>query len=233
MVIQSDDYIILDGVSSNTVGLYCDTPPVPPMARQRYTVYQTGAEQDGTTADNTFEDMDIPFNLYTFLDEDFDNTAVYRYLLNKSRLEFSRHSGFYYKIRQVNVSPPQEIADGRRIGYTVTFTVAPFRYSTENSAISVSSGDIVENTGNYYSRPLITLTATGDVTISVNGREFTLSAVAGTVNIDSERHIVYSGNNIIYNKDSGSYPLLGVGSNRITYTGTVTSMSIVKNERCL
>lgn len=229
----SKDYIILDGVSSNTVGIYCDTPSVPPMARQRYTTYQTGAEEDGTTADNTFEDISYTVTLYAFWEEDLMNSELYAYLFNKSRLSFSRHEGWYYKIRRLEVEEPELEADGNRIIYRVAFVLSPFRYSTENSAISVSSGDIVENTGNYYSRPLITLTATGDVTISVNGREFKLSAVAGTVNIDSERHIVYSGNNIIYNKDSGSYPLLAVGSNEITYSGTVTSMTIQKNERCL
>lgn len=232
MVIQSDDYIILDGVSSNTVGLYCDTPPVPPMARQRYTVYQTGAEQDGTTPDNSFEDMEIPVNLFTFLDEDFDNSAVYQYIYNKSRLELSRHEGFYYKIRQVVVSQPQEIADGRRIGYSVTFTVAPFRYLTTNPAISVNSGDLVSNSGTYYSRPVIAITGSGDITLTVNGREFHLYGVSGTVTVDSERHICYSGNTVIYNKDSGSYPLLAVGENLIEFTGSVTAVSLVKNERC-
>lgn len=232
MVIQSDDYIILDGVSSNTIGLYCDTPAVPPMARQRYTVYQTGAELDGTTPDNSFDDIEYTVNLYTFKRESFDNADVYQYLFNKRRLQFSRHSGYEYRIQQIEVSPPSFIADGARVLYAVTFTLSPFRYLTSNAAVSVSSGDIVENIGTYFSRPVITLTGSGNITITVNGRDFTLSGVSGTVVIDSERHICYSGNSIIYNKDSGSYPLLGVGNNVISWSGNVTSMSIVKNERC-
>lgn len=232
MVIQSDDYIILDGVSSNTIGLYCDTPAVPPMSRQRYTVYQTGAEQDGTTPDSSFENIEYPVNLYTFKRESFDNADVYQYLFNKRKLQFSRHSGYEYRIQQIEVSPPSFIADGARIQYTVTFTLSPFRYLTANNAVTVESGDIVENVGTYFSRPVITVTGSGTIAITVNGRTFTITDVSGTVVIDSEKHICYSGDTIIYNKDSGNYPLLAVGNNIISYTGTVTAFSLIKNERC-
>lgn len=228
----SKDYIILDGVSSNTIGVYCDTPSVPPMARQRYTVFQTGAEEDGTTPDNTYEDISYTVTLYGFFDEDFHNEQLYAYLYGKSRLEFSRHTGFYYKIRRLEVEAPEATADGNAITYRVTFTLSPFRYYTENSAISVNSGDLVSNAGTYFCRPVITVTGSGNITITVNGREFNLYDVSGTVTIDSERHICYSGNTVIYNKDSGSYPLLAVGENLIEYTGNVTAVSLVKNERC-
>lgn len=227
------DYIRLDGVSSETIGVYCDTPAVPPMGQQRYTVFQTGAEEDRTTADNTFEDMAITVNLITFKAATFDNSALYAFLFGKTRLEFTRHSGFYYKIRRLEVEQAEAEFDGARIIYKVTFIVAPFRYFVSNPAIPVNSGDIVVNTGTFFSRPEITVAGSGEITISVNGKDFTLFDVAGTVKIDSERHICYSGDNIIYNKDSGSYPLLAVGDNEITWEGTVTSMSIVVNGRCI
>ena len=46
-VIQSADYFIVNDVSSASVGLYVDTPPVPPMAKQRVTTWQTGMDADG------------------------------------------------------------------------------------------------------------------------------------------------------------------------------------------
>ena len=54
---KDTDFFIINGVSSKDKNLGCDTPPVPPMAKQRYTAFSTGWDEDRTTPDDCFEDI--------------------------------------------------------------------------------------------------------------------------------------------------------------------------------
>ena len=60
--ITSRDYFLLDGVSSATVGLYVDTPPIPPLAKLRYTTWQTGIDMDNASPDDVFENITLSFS---------------------------------------------------------------------------------------------------------------------------------------------------------------------------
>lgn len=225
------DYIKLNGASSETLNLWVDTPPVPPMARQRYTSWVNAADEGGTTADDTFEDIKLSFDLYSFLDEDYDNTAVYQYFTNVQTLEFSRHSGFYYKVKQVSLDSSGKY-DGARIRYRASFVLSPFRYGVDNPEISISSGDTVTNNGSRYARPVIRLTGSGEAKVTVNGEAFTFLELSGKAVIDCVRMVAYdpdNGDNLLPNT-TGKFPFLAVGNNTITYTN-ISSLDLTKNER--
>lgn len=225
------DYIKINGISSETLNLWADTPPVPSMAKQKYTSWVNASDEGGTTADDTFEDVTLNFDLYSFFDENYDNTAVYQYFSNAQTLEFSRHEGFYYKIKQVSVTCEGQY-DGNRMKYRASFKLSPFRYAVNNPEIEVTSGDVIENSGSRYSRPVYTLTGSGTATITVNGETFTINDLSGTAVIDCTRMVVYdltSGDNLLP-KTSGKLPFLAVGNNVISYTN-VTSLTLKKNER--
>ena len=95
------DYFKINGVSCVDKGIWCDTPPVPPLAKQRYTTFQTSADEDRTTPDESFEDITYKLTFFTFDNEDYDNREIYEYISAAKRLEISRLSGLYFKVRQV------------------------------------------------------------------------------------------------------------------------------------
>lgn len=227
------DYIKINGVSSETINVWVDTPPVPPMAKQRYTAWVTALDEGGTTADNTYEDISLNFPMYTFFNENYDNTLIYKYFSNAQTLEFSRHEGYYYKIKQVSVSAAEQY-DGNRIKYTASLKLSPFRYKVSNAEISVANGDIVENTGTRYARPIYKITGSGNITLTVNGQALEITGLSGKMTIDCNRMVVYdpdSGTNLMP-KTNGILPFLAVGNNVISWTGNISAFSLVKNERC-
>ena len=57
----------LDGVSSDTLGLFVDFLPPVPLADQRYTDFNTGADEQGTTPDDVFNNIQYQIRFYTFL----------------------------------------------------------------------------------------------------------------------------------------------------------------------
>ena len=57
MEVTSKDWFALDGVSCESVGLYCDTPPVQIMAERRGQAYQVGQDEDQYKDDDSFADI--------------------------------------------------------------------------------------------------------------------------------------------------------------------------------
>ena len=228
------DFFTLDGVSSNTKGIWCDTPPVPPMAKARYTAYQTGADEDRTTPDESYEDVKYKLTFYT-IEDGYDTRDIYSYIQSAKQLQISRLEGLYFKVRQVDLSSVETAYRGNRIKYTAAFTLAPFKYAVDNEESTITDGDIVVNNGSRYSKPIIELAGSGDITLGFNGDNYTITlpSEGETVIIDSDRYITYdkSSHEVKHNVVSGLYPMLAVGNNEFTVTGSVESVKIKKNER--
>lgn len=247
MINIADDYILINGVSSDTVDIHIDTPPAPPMAQQRYTTTYTGADEDQTVPDDTFEDMQYTIDFYSFFPESYDNSAIYAFFNGAKTLQVSRLPGYYFKVRKVALSQPRVVADGKRIDYSATFTLAPFKYKDNTEFISVASGDTVVNSGTRYAKPIYSFTINpiykhylNDIVLTVNGVDFQIKSVdlgdSGSydneVVVDCERYIVYIGDKIYTYKSYGQFPFLAVGDNVIEYDDNKFTLKIRKNERC-
>lgn len=228
--ILSKDSIIVNGINSNTIGLYIDTPPVPPVAQQRYTEYQTGADTDGVSLDDTFENIRLTVTAYQFFTENFDNRIVYNFLKDAKTLQTSRFSDYLYRVQKLSVSNPESSYDGRRIRYQITFDCRPFKYSVENPMENISAGTVT-NSGSRYSQPIWAITGTGDVSLIVNSAYFTIAGLDGTAVVDCEKMIAYTQNEIINPRTTGNFPFLAVGDNSVSWNGEISRVALQKNER--
>lgn len=230
MELTSKDYIIVNGVNSNTIGLYIDTPPVPPMARQRYTEYQTGSDTDGVSPDGTFENIILPITAYQFFTENFDNRDIYNFLKGAKTIQTSRFNDYYYKVQKFFVSASESKYNGKRIRYTIDFECQPFKYAIENPMEDISAGYIT-NRGNRYSRPIWTITGSGTGLFTVNGETLTIYNLNGTIAIDCEKMIAYYKNAIANASTIGKFPFLAVGENYVSWNNAITRVTLQKNER--
>ena len=145
----------------------------------------------------------------------------------------TRYPDYYFKIRRIQLSAVDGTGYAQRTDYTLTLTLAPFRYATDNEQITLASGDSVVNEHTRYSKPEFEITGTGDITLTVNGAEFTVKGLEAnqTIIIDSVRHVTYSGDTLLIGKTEGKYPLLDVGSNTISWTGSISSIKYKGNWR--
>lgn len=124
----------------------------------------------------------------------------------------------------------------------VTLHVQPFKFSTiekpQTFNISTSPATVnIYNAGNIYSRPIITITATGDVTLSLNGSELLIiefGEESQSIIIDCENMNAYDEQNNLLNRlVTGNYDniKLNKGSNEIGLSGDVTALTINKYSR--
>lgn len=109
----------------------------------------------------------------------------------------------------------------------------PFRYLITDANFTLLAGGNVTNAGTYKSEPLIKLTGSGYVTVTINGRDFTYNFDTPYVYIDSKIKEAYHLTDLKNRQLGGDFPILDVGVNAISWVGTVTEMVITKRTRYL
>lgn len=220
-VITSTDYFIVNGVSSAAVGLYVDTPPVPPMAKQRVTTWNTGTDADGHSPDNVYDNIKLTVNAYSFFPESFDLSAVYAFLADARTLMFSRFPNRFLKVVQVDAVNPVQKWDGIRITLKITFICEPFKYHTNNPETDVTAERYIQNPGTRFSRPVYKITFTKsleDVLLSVNGQVCRIGRGADSpLWIDATRMIAYNSDmENMTQYTNGLFPFLAPGDNLLS-----------------
>ena len=231
--VSDTEKFTLDGVSSDTLGLFCDYLPPMPMAEQKYSEYIIGEDETLVTPDDVFANIQYQIRFYTFLADDYNDADIKAFCADKSTLTLSRFPGYYFKIRRISLQAVDSLGYGKRIDYVLTLTIAPFRYYVQNPQITLESGVDIINEHTRYSKPEFEITGTDDITLTVNGSEFAVEGLTlnQTIIIDSTRHITYSGSTLLTGQTSGKYPLLNVGGNTISWTGNVSSIKYKGNWR--
>lgn len=237
----SDYYFKINGVSSNEYGIFVDTLQPVPHAQQRYTTGTT--REPYGIPDDVFEPISYYISFYKFFPESMDDSTLRAFLVNGTVLQLSNYPDIYFKILTMNVIEVSGMHDNRRIDYRLSFALAPFRYGLENDWVTLSKGDTIENIGTWFSKPLIELYKPfGTITITINNVDYEFRGMTHDgggsrpgldhVFIDSQRLIVYNGENEMYiGRDDGRYPRLEVGENTISWSGEVETVKIKVNWR--
>ncbi|PKM75916.1 MAG: hypothetical protein CVU90_15150 [Firmicutes bacterium HGW-Firmicutes-15] len=119
---------------------------------------------------------------------------------------------------------------------TISFYVYdPFRYvKSESNTTRTTTPTTVTNQGTYESLPLIKITGSGTVVLTINGSSFTYIFDTPYVFIDSKtQEAYYLTSNDKTLKMEGDFPKLAPGSNAISWTGTITELVITPRSRFL
>lgn len=225
------DYIILNGVSSATIsGLLIQTLPPISKPKQRVQV----EEIDGRDGDIVTYlgygayDKEIKIGLYGSYNVD----EIIGYFNSEGTVTFSNEADKYYNyqiIEQIDFDKLLRFKEA-----TVKMHVQPFKYSAEDNqkvfTIDDETSISIRNAGNIYSRPVITITGTGSINLSLNGIQlFSISMGSYTsITIDTNNMNAYNGNTLLNRNVIGSYDnfKLNVGKNTISWSGSITQIEI-------
>lgn len=223
--------VTIDGVSSADVGLYFDKLPYIPAAKRRSNVYQIpGAGEDLTIHSDDYDD--IPLTLTAYMRPGTDHQAAYNWAHGK-RIVLSTQPTIYGIIKTVGEIAPSRIGwDAHK--FDIPFTLSPFRYLLNDEEIILSANpSYISNSGNVHSLPLYKMTGCiGDVYITANGVQLTITDAPADIYIDTASETVYTINagvkENILSKTSGALwnMALNPGTNEIAWGGTVDSVSV-------
>lgn len=113
--------------------------------------------------------------------------------------------------------------------FLVQFDCFPFKYSVNHKGeeMSLTTGTTIYNQGSTYSEPIITIYGMGNVTLTINDINYSLTDIDGYITINSEMQEVYKGTTNKNNSFSDmEFPRFAVGANTIGWTGNVTRVEI-------
>lgn len=235
------DYIILNGVNSNTItGLLISKLPPITKPKQRTQIEEIDG-RDGdivTTLGYSAYDKEIEIGLYG----DFDIEDVMAFFNGSGTVIFSNEEDKYYNYQILGQIDYEKLIRFKTA--KVKMHVQPFKYSavegTRTFTISNEDEITINNSGNYVSKPVVTINGTGTINLDVNGYEvlvINLGESASSVTIDTANMEAYNQNTgELMNRDvTGDYDnlYLNAGSNTISWTGTITQIQITNYSRWL
>jgi len=226
------DYIILNGTSSQTIaGLLIQNLPPISKPKQRVEIEEIDG-RDGdiiTYLGYGAYDKEFEIGLYG----SFDIDEIISYFNSEGTVIFSNEPDKYYNYQII-----EQIDFDKLIRYrtaTVKMHMQPFKYSAEdNQKVFSNTGGAtsisIRNVGNIYSKPIITINGSGSIDLYLNGNQlFSINMGNYTsITIDTNNMNAYNGSTLLNRNVTGSYDnfKLNVGSNTISWSGTITKIEI-------
>ena len=208
---------------------------LPPITKPNMRVKETVIDGvDGSIIEELgYESYDKVVSVGLKIGADLDK--IIEFFTGNGEIVFSNEPDKYYTAQII-----KNIDYERLLRYRVakvTFRVQPFKYNrveVPREATSSRDSMIVENIGNHTSKPLITITGTGTVELTVNGEmicRYTFPEGENTVLLDSEKQDAYWEGTLKNRNMNGEFPIFEKGNNTISWSGTVESIRITKYSR--
>lgn len=220
--------MLLDNVKDSDFGLVIQDFPVIPTSSEKIEYIDVPYRNGPLTKISGYEKRDYEV-LFTLADTSNIKSSVRKakaFFLNRQKLSFDDDVGFYQEVLNIDIGDiERQVVD---VGYfTVMFSVSPFDYAVTSSQSFNTSPISLTNIGTFESNPLIKITGTGNVVLTVNGASCQFKDLTAGVILDCQLKEAYWGSTLSMNsKMSGDFPVFKIGKNTISYSGSVTKVEI-------
>ncbi|WP_461213873.1 phage tail protein [Lacticaseibacillus sp. GG6-2] len=215
--------LIIDGkaLGESVPGTYLTSkPPIPAAARDVKTTDVPGRKNGSLTQKLGWKDTSWSPTLQ-LVDVKNINDAWRKtkaILQSATKLAFSDDTGFYYVVK--SCTPGELTIDTTDVigTYKPTFVLDPLEYQDTLAQTFTANFDL-NNPGSESSDPLLVVSGSGTVKLSVNTDEFSIDSVTADVTIDCMTHTVTMGGKDVTSSTKGDFPQFKPGVNHVVLTG--------------
>ena len=213
------------GVTFNSKGIIIEKVPQIPRAKHSYQTYEIPGRSGFLTIDNeTYET--IPFSMECHFKESADINDIRAFLDGYGTLQVDNEKVYTgYISNQIDWN---KVLNFRK--FIIQFRLQPIAKALTPTTVSrTTTGTFTSDT---YTKayPKITIACSGNTTINLNGTAFTLHSASGTYILDCEAKVITKSGVNASGIMSGEFPYIINGTNNLTVTGTVTSMTMEYNK---
>lgn len=221
-------YCIFKGMNSLDLDLMMENCPPKVRAAPRYTnVVVPGRSGTLTQTDGTYDVFTRSAEFLVFDPQRWDE--IMSMFSGDGELVFDDEPERKYSARiKDGFSFTQEAIQANR--FSVPFECQPFARERFPQTIPFSGAGVLNNIGTYEAQPLIKVYGTGTITVTVNGKPFTVQGVTASAVIDCENMLAYEGQILLIT--SGTFPVLPIGRSTIGFSGA-SKLEITPNWRWL
>lgn len=220
--------VIINNQNTKTLGFALVGRPTIPSAVKRYESTDVEGRDGSLTRFLGYEDLKFTLNFNILFQNDIKQKLreIKGLLSGVKTLSFDDSPNFYYKIKQAQISETESVIKASGV-FSVEFIAEPYEYQKSTLTAYTTKPISLTNQTTTESLPIIKVTGTGTVVLTVNGTGITLTGLTSSITLDSELQEAYTGLTTNMNGNmNGNFPVFKTGSNSITWTGTVTKVEI-------
>lgn len=230
------EYFIWNNIDSRDVKglIVCGLPPItkPRMRTQVLTL----DGRDGSIITNLgFEAYQKKVKIG--LTKGYDIDTIIAWLNGVGQVTFSNESEKYFNAQIVQSIDFEKLLRFKTA--EITFEVQPFKYSTIERQKTYNTAGLqqiqVINSGNYTSKPTMTIFGSGTINFYLNGiQQFTLELNENDkITLDSAEQEAYSDTGLRNRIMNGNFLVLKQGTNTLSWSGNISKIEISKYSRWL
>ena len=228
------------GASSDDHGVVVTKlPPVMFPGKRTETIVVPGKSGALHIEDGAWDEMLLPVECYLPYEQGVTVSSLETlasWLQGLDWLTLSNRPNRRFRARltdAVTLSPLMEGFSDRI--FALSFWADPFAYEAVPTVLTRTAPFALTNPGTVFAEPVIELTATGDITLTIGDQTISIDGAPGTVMIDVPAGLIYSGGtNLSGSASTEDWPLIvPTGTSNVSWTGDVTQMKIQPNWRWL
>lgn len=232
---RMNDWFLWKGQKCTELGIHVSEQPPITIPSERATFTNVPGRSGSLTTlegDDVYDDLLLTATC--FISAPSRIPEITAWLRGSGTVTFANRQGGFYHARIVNQISFEKILRGNpHRSFAVNFRCKPFWYANDVQPITLTtSGTFITNPGSVFSEPVITVYGSGEVTLMV-GMTITELEITDKITLDTPLMEAYVGATSMNNCMSGDFPVLLLGQNAVSWTGSVTKVEIQPNWRYL
>ena len=201
-------------------GIIVEKTPTISKGKKRIETYSVEGRNGFLSIDRgTYEPFSVSISCHAKETADFDEIKAF--LDGYGTLSFDNQREYTAVVN--NAIPFEKIQMFK--SFVVQFMVNPIAHDITPTTINLLEGNFEITGATSEMTPTILIEATGDVSITINNKTFTLEETDGEYILDCENKVIKHNGLNASNIMSGDFPIFKVGENTIETTGTITTMT--------
>ncbi len=222
-------YVLIDGTDTQEYGMRVTAIPPIQIAQKRVELLTIPGRSGYLTQwDGSYEEMIKPVG---FFYRDPFPERIAQFILEGKTIMFSNEPDKVYDYRlDITTDLIKTISTWHQ--FDVQFICNPIKREASPQEVAAVEPFALTSPCNHPAYPTITLTGSGDVTLTVGDQVIELTDIGPEIVIDGDLMECYQGDELANDKMSGDFPVINPGETvDISWTGSVTAVEILPNWR--